>query len=149
MDTRHELIFKKQEDLLPRNKALNKANLLRRRLTTAFNCYKTMPKTRSKRLRKKLHLDEFEELGFSISFALPQNLDNETLDIFLGRFITDVIEHNDLSFGGGIGPTSEGFVTLDKRGNATEEHRVLVRKWLASHPFVSHIQIGELVDAWG
>lgn len=106
-----------------------------------------MPKIRSKRLRKKLHVDEFQEFGFSISFTLPQNLDNETLDILFDRFI-DVIEYYGLLFGGGIGPNSEGFVTLDKRGNATEEHREFVRKWLASHPFVSDIQIGELVDAW-
>jgi uncharacterized protein YggL (DUF469 family) len=106
-----------------------------------------MPKIRSKRLRKKLHLDEFQEFGFTISFTLPQNLENEALDIFFDRFI-DVIEHNGLLFGGGLGLKSEGFVTLDKRGNATEEHRVLVRRWLASHPFVSDIRIGELVDAW-
>ena len=107
-----------------------------------------MPKNRSKRLRKKLHVGEFQEFGFAISFLLPENLDKEKLDDFSDQFIGEAIEKNNLQFGGGLGKDSFGFVTLDRRGSATEEHRALVGSWLASQPIVTQIQIGELVDAW-
>ncbi|ODT84978.1 MAG: hypothetical protein ABS69_01445 [Nitrosomonadales bacterium SCN 54-20] len=106
-----------------------------------------MSKSRSRRLRKKLHLDEFQQLGFEISFSLPENLDSEKLDDFFDQFITEAIENNDLWFGGGIGGNSGGFVTLERK-SATEEHRERVKSWLSAHPMVADIQIGELVDAW-
>jgi uncharacterized protein YggL (DUF469 family) len=107
-----------------------------------------MSKSRSRRLRKKLHLDEFQEFGFEISFSLPENLDSEELNDFFDQFITEAIENNGLVFGGGIGGNSEGFVTLGKRGSATEEHRERVKSWLSAHPLVADIQVGGLVDAW-
>jgi hypothetical protein len=107
-----------------------------------------MSKNRSKRLRKKLHTGEFQELGFEISFSLPENLDSEAQDHFVDQFLAEAIESNGLLFGGGLGKDSEGFATLDKRRSATEEHRVRVRSWLAANPLVAGIHIGELVDAW-
>lgn len=107
-----------------------------------------MSKSRSRRLRKKLHLNEFQEFGFEISFSLSENLDSEKLDDFFDQFITEVIENNSLVFGGGIGGNSGGFVTLSKRGSATEEHRGRVKSWLSAHPMIADVQIGELVDAW-
>jgi uncharacterized protein YggL (DUF469 family) len=104
-----------------------------------------MPKNRSKRLRKKLHVGEFQEFGFLISFNLPENLDHEVLDGFVDQFLTQAIENNGLMFGGII---NDGFVTARKGSSASEEHRILVRNWLAAHPLVTEVQIGELVDAW-
>src|SRR5690554_4395792 len=108
-----------------------------------------MPKNRSKRLRKSLHVDEFQEFRLSVPFSLPENLDREALDSFTDQFLAKAIENNGLMFGGGVG---DGFVTaLDRRGkesSASEEHRILVRDWLAAHPFVTEVQVGELVDAW-
>lgn len=108
-----------------------------------------MPKNRSKRLRKKLHVGEFQEFGFSVSFNLSENLDREALNSFTDQFLAQAIENNGLLFGGGIG---NGFVTaLNRQGkgsSASEEHRILVRNWLAAHPLVTEVQIGELLDAW-
>jgi uncharacterized protein YggL (DUF469 family) len=112
-----------------------------------------MSKSRSKRLRKKLHVGEFREFGFSVSFRLPENLDCEAQDGFFDRFIAEAIEDNGLFFGGGFGGgDGEGFVTghLNRQGggNVTEEHRVFMRNWLAAQSLVTDVQIGELVDAW-
>ena len=111
-----------------------------------------MPKNRSKRLRKKLHVDEFQEFGFLISFMLPENIAREIQDSFFDQFIAEAIENNGLIFGGSIGGgDSGGFVTALNRqgkGGITEEHRALVRSWLAAQPLVSNIQIGEFIDAW-
>jgi uncharacterized protein YggL (DUF469 family) len=107
-----------------------------------------MSESRSKRLRKKLRVSEFQEVGFSISFTLSDHLSSEALNGFSDRFLAEAIENNGLLFGGGIGGNSAGFVTFGKRGSATEEHRALVRKWVAAHPFVADLQVGNLVDAW-
>jgi uncharacterized protein YggL (DUF469 family) len=75
-----------------------------------------MSKSRSRRLRKKLHLDEFQEFGFEILFLLPENLGSEKLDNFSHQFLVEAIENNGLLFGGGIGGNSEGFAkTLQTR----------------------------------
>lgn len=106
-------------------------------------------KSRSRRLRKKLHVGEFQEFGFSISFSLLENLESKALDDFVDEFLAEAIENNSLKFGGGFGGNdSGGFATLNKRGGTTEDHRALVRNWLAAHPHVTNMQIGELVDAW-
>jgi uncharacterized protein YggL (DUF469 family) len=107
-----------------------------------------MPKSRNRRLGKKLHLDEFQEFGFEILFSLPENLDREKVDNFYQQFLAKAIENNGLLFGGGIGGNSGGVVTLSKRGSATEEHRERVKSWLSAHPMVADVQVGQLIDTW-
>lgn len=107
-----------------------------------------MPKNRSQRLRKKLRVDEFKEFGFLITFSLSNDINVESNNAFVDRFLAEAIEANGLVFGGGIGETTEGFATLNKRGTATEEHRQQVKNWLSVQAEVSKIKIGELQDAW-
>ncbi|MGB2832934.1 MAG: 50S ribosome-binding protein YggL [Methylotenera sp.] len=107
-----------------------------------------MPKNRSKRLRKKLHIGEFQEFGFLVKFTLPSTIDDTQVDKFIDQFLAEAIESNDLFFGGGIYPESSGFITFGYRDSATEEHRQLVKKWLSAQSNVSNVEIGELTDAW-
>ncbi len=103
-----------------------------------------------KRLRKKKHLREFQELGFFLSFTFPERLSIQERETLLDGFIRDAIEANGLQFGGG-GPnnTCEGFVALDKkRGSTTEKHRQAVAEWLEKQPQVVSCEVGPLVDAW-
>lgn len=104
-----------------------------------------MSKNRSKRLRKKLRLGEFQELGFEIIFSLNENIDNSVIHEFFHEFLTEAIEKNGLLFGGS---SQGGFVTLDKRGSTSEQNRALVKNWLASQPILTNVIIGELVNAW-
>jgi uncharacterized protein len=107
-----------------------------------------MPGNRSKRLRKKLHKGEFIEFGFWITFSLLKKMDAKTEDAFIDRFLAEAIDVQNLFFGGGIGKNTSGFVTLIKRGSATEEHRQYVKNWLNAQANISKIEIGELQDAW-
>lgn len=102
-------------------------------------------RNRSRRLRKKLHLDEFQQLGFEVSITLKPNLGIDDLDRFLDEFILDAIEENDLAFGGG---TDYGFITTWKRGSASEAHRTIVENWLNQRQEVVSVTLGPLVDAW-
>jgi len=99
----------------------------------------------NRRLRKKLHLGEFQQLGFEISITLKPNLGIDDLDRFLDEFILDAIEKNELAFGGG---TDGGFITTWKRGSASEAHRAIVENWLRQRQEVISVTLGPLVDAW-
>jgi uncharacterized protein len=101
-----------------------------------------------KRLRKKLYKGEFKEMGFYVRFRLPEDLGEEDLDVFLDRFLTEVIEAHELDFGGGGHHEWQGFIVTNRRGSATEEHRRQVDGWLGSHPQVLEHEVSELRDAW-
>jgi len=107
-----------------------------------------MPKNRSKRLRKKLHIGEFQEFGFLVKFTLPNAIEETQIGKFIDQFLAEAIEANGLFFGGGINTESSGFITYSHRDSATDGHRQLVKKWLSAQPIVSNIEIGELEDAW-
>ena len=100
---------------------------------------------RSRRLRKKMHLGEFQQLGFEISITLKPNQGIDDLDRFLDEFILDAIERNGLAFGGGA---DCGFITAWKRDTASEAHRTIVGKWLNRRQEVISVSLGPLVDAW-
>ncbi len=59
-----------------------------------------MAKNRSRRLRKKMHIDEFRELGFSVAWRFPEGTSEEQIDKTVDDFINEVIEPNKLAFDG-------------------------------------------------
>ncbi|MES2672101.1 MAG: YggL family protein [Pseudomonadota bacterium] len=105
---------------------------------------KPIPASRTRRLRKKLHVGEFQQLGFNVDFTLDRNLPPNRNQRFWDSFIADPIEVNHLSFGGG----ESGFVVPEGRDSATDAHRQAVRSWLQARPEVISVAIGPLVDAW-
>ena len=50
-----------------------------------------MAKQRSRRLRKKMRIDEFQELGFSVKWTFPENTPIEEVDRFVDELILKVI----------------------------------------------------------
>lgn len=56
---------------------------------------------RSRRLRKKLRVDEFQELGFDVSWRFADSVSEEQIDPLVDRFIDEVIEPRGLGFHGG------------------------------------------------
>jgi uncharacterized protein len=105
-------------------------------------------KNRSKRLRKKLHIGEFQEFGLNLSFSLKDALEAEALDTFIDEFILEAIENNGLVYGGGVGNETCGFVALEGQGSVTDAHIAKLKSWLQAQSNVTNIEIGALVDAW-
>jgi len=102
-----------------------------------------------KRLRKKLRLGEFQELGFEVSFRFSDNASDKTFDEVMEAFIIQAIESNGLICGGGgKNPELSFFVSLDRRGSVTNEHRQAIQRWLETRPEVKEIRVGPPVDAW-
>ena len=86
-----------------------------------------MATNRSRRLRKKLCVDEFQELGFEINLTYREGIESKAVDDFLEAFISEAMEANELGY---IGGEDYGFVCLARRGSVTEEQRAKVDAWL-------------------
>lgn len=93
---------------------------------------------RSRRLRKKLFIEEFQQFGFHVGFQLDPGLSNSQLDQLHDRFIIEAIEGNSLSCGGGGSRTELHFYVLGSGPShhlvsATEGQRAAVMDWLAAN----------------
>ena len=65
-----------------------------------------------KRLRKKLHVGEFQELGFEVHFQVVDNLSHDAFDAVVDAFIIQAIAaHGLVCGGGGKNPEWNVFVT--------------------------------------
>lgn len=101
-----------------------------------------MSKKRSRRLRKKLHVGEFKQMGFAFEAALhPGANDDALIDAFLGEAIAPM----KLCFGGWI--TGGAVCHLDWR-SVSEEERDSVLSWVKARPEVISVQATELYDMW-
>jgi uncharacterized protein len=105
----------------------------------------SLSKRRSRRLRKKLHIAEFREEGFEISFRFRSGLSAEHELEILTKFISEVIEARFLLFGGG---GESGFVTRAGRGSTTDSDREAIGSWLRSCASIEHVVVGNNQDAW-
>jgi hypothetical protein len=70
---------------------------------------------RNRRIRKKLRVDEFKELGFEVSWHFPQGTDDTKIDSVIDGLINEVIEVNGLGFAGGGDLEWEGIVCTQKK----------------------------------
>jgi uncharacterized protein len=104
-----------------------------------------MSKRRSRRLRKKLRLGEFQELGFSVDVTFERQLTSDESDAFIDALLSELIEPRRLACGGG---TNGGFVVHERRGSVTEADRVAVVAWLRARKDVEKVNAGALVDVW-
>lgn len=94
-----------------------------------------------KRLRKKLRLKEFQELGFHTSFDLPEEVSD---DDFFDQLIP-FVESQGLFIGGGL---TNFYAEAGSRKSVTPEQRQALVDWLNKHPNISNINVGPLNDAW-
>jgi len=107
-----------------------------------------MQKPRSRRLRKKLHIGEFKEYGFSLDLTFDKNIVdfNHAFDSLL-----DFLELNHWVFGGGGDENSNnisGFICKLQRGTLTQEDCIKVQVWLRSQDWIIGFIIYALKDVW-
>lgn len=105
-----------------------------------------MATNRSRRLRKKLCVDEFQELGFELTLNYKEGLESEAVSAFFERFIDEAVEGSGLGF---IGAEDYGFVCLGKRGSVSAEQRAQVEAWLQKgHAELVGFTVSPLIDVW-
>jgi uncharacterized protein len=71
---------------------------------------------RSRRLRKKLHIEEFKELGFTVSWCFDEGTSEETLDNIVDQFILEAIQPNGLAYEGSGYLNWKGIICTQKLG---------------------------------
>lgn len=103
-----------------------------------------------KRLRKKHHVGEFQEMCFEIKVQLKANISAVEFDKFVDDFILQAIEKNQLVFGGGGNAESwTGFASSAKKFHSpNDKHKEAVRFWLEQRAEVIECEIGDFRDAW-
>lgn len=104
-----------------------------------------MATNRSRRLRKKLCVDEFQEVGFELLLEFREDLEAEAVEAFTEAFLAQAIGGNGLIF---VGCDEFGMVCLAKRGSVNAEQRAAVEAWLQGRGELASFKVGELVDAW-
>ena len=97
---------------------------------------------RSRRLRKKLHVGEFKQLGFLFEATLAAGADDEAL---VDAFLTEVIAPRHLGFGGWA---TGGAVEKSGLQSVTEEDRSAVLAWLVARPDMATLSASGLIDMW-
>ncbi|MBD1553251.1 50S ribosome-binding protein YggL [Pseudomonas typographi] len=104
-----------------------------------------MATNRSRRLRKKLCVDEFQELGFEINLEFKQGLPEQSVDAFVEAFLAQAIEANGLDY---VGAEDYGLVCLGKRGSVSPAQRDQVEAWLKGREELDKAEVSPLMDVW-
>ncbi len=101
----------------------------------------------NRRQRKKLHLGEFQELGFAISAGCPADWTLAQRD-FAMITLLETLDAHGLCFGGGDSAGGmDGYVACVQRRSASDAEREMVRAKLAELGFTDP-QVAPLSDAW-
>lgn len=104
-------------------------------------------KNRSRRLRKKLRVDEYKELGFDIAWQFNDDISSDEIDTFIDKFFAEVIQPNGLGFGGEGDTLWHGLICTQRLGSCTDEHRKAVEAWLTENG-VKSVDVSDLYDVW-
>lgn len=102
-------------------------------------------KRRSARLRKKLHIGEFQQMGFEFEATINESFSSEQIERAVDAFLVELVEPRNLGMGGWLNGAY-----FQKMGgtSATEEDREAVRAWLEARPEVAAVRVSPLSDAW-
>jgi len=104
-----------------------------------------------KRVRKKRHIGEFRQDGFSISCDFCRSLTAVEFDYFIDSFLTNAIEAHGLLFAGGgsRGGRWSGIVFRDHRyASVSDADKAKVREWLDGYSEIQSVALSDLWDIW-
>ena len=104
-----------------------------------------MATNRSRRLRKKLCVDEFQELGCELTLNLREGLSEGEIDDFVDAFLVEGIDGNGLGY---VGGEDYGFVCLSQRGSVNAEQRSALEAWLKGRKELEGFTLSPLLDVW-
>ncbi|XNM62942.1 50S ribosome-binding protein YggL [Escherichia coli] len=106
-----------------------------------------MAKNRSRRLRKKMHIDEFQEIGFSVAWRFPEGTSEEQIDQLSISLSMKSSSRTSWRLTAVGHLAWEGLICTQEIGKCTEEHQAQVRKWLEDRKF-EEVRTSELFDVW-
>jgi uncharacterized protein YggL (DUF469 family) len=107
-----------------------------------------MLKRRSRRLRKKLHVGEFQEMGVEVKIII--DIEQLDFDSAIDKLI-EYIEEDDCSFCGGgdmDGNVISGIMYRSNRGTITPSDKESFKTWLSNQSWIKGFSMSRLVDMW-
>lgn len=107
-------------------------------------------RNRSRRQRKKMHLAEFQDLGFEINFELDPSASAEQTEQTWDDLLAELLKADRYLFGGSNNTHKFSF-WIERRarqGRTDENDRTQVEAWLQARPEVVSLTIGPLRDGW-
>ena len=99
---------------------------------------------RSKRLRKKLYLDEFSVFGFQLSFDFKNTDCEQSIDKFLDDVI-EFVKSKSMCIGGGI----DGYIVCKEgRYDSIAKRDInIFTKWMSERNDISNVVTSDLINA--
>lgn len=99
-----------------------------------------------KRLRKKLKIGEFKQVGMDFTVNLIKDL--ESSDRFYSIFLS-ILEENNFLFSGSFYVNKiDGYIYESKFKADTERNIRNIKNLLVKNPLISSVEIGKIHDAW-
>ncbi|BCN23882.1 hypothetical protein VYA_11010 [Vibrio alfacsensis] len=107
---------------------------------------RNMKNQKSKRVRKKLFLDEFAKFGVQVKFQFDYE-DAQDSELFFDDFFT-FLGDQDLTFYGGHSKNDFSAVVLSqgRYTSITDKERTEIENWLNTHKLCSDVVVSEVVD---
>jgi len=96
-----------------------------------------------KRLRKKLHLKEFKELGFVLKLEFNTE-DSDKLDVILDQLLA-IVEDMELDCGGIL---EELVISETKPNSGLVERKAAFLDRVSKIEGITNVTAGELIDVW-
>lgn len=101
-----------------------------------------------KRLRKKLRVGEFQELGFKISVKLPESISEEEFDQQIEDFTVNIVGKHEMLCSG-LEADKELTLYLENAqpySSITIDQRRVVEEWMSNSTFFKNYTVSELID---
>lgn len=102
---------------------------------------------KKKRLRKKYHQGEFQELGFAFDAEWSGHFDDESYDR-ANDAVLDQVDKLGLDCGGSFGPKGVSLFICKHKGTCTQQDIDAFTKLVADTGFVTNVKTSKLVDVW-
>ena len=101
-----------------------------------------------KRLRKKLHKGEFQELGFSFEAVIKENVDDNGFDAWMNE-LGKLLNQMGLNMIGSVYSGVCGGTITRQQGRVTLKEWELLSAWLREHAQIfDQVTVGKLEDLW-
>jgi uncharacterized protein YggL (DUF469 family) len=102
---------------------------------------------KKKRLRKKYHQGEFQQLGFEFDAQWADTFTDTKYDNAC-NVIVDCVEKLKLECGGSFGPNGVSLFVCKHKGSCTMDDILMFTNLVSETGFVKNIMISNLVDVW-
>lgn len=102
-----------------------------------------------RRLRKKLHLGEFQEFEFEVSVDFKKGIGEIQFDKFWHEFVGEIEKHGLVCGGGGDYNSWQVVVTSGRKfASPTSSDKERIKIWLEKYSEVENCKVGEFLDSW-